>query len=44
MTRKILILDGQGGGRRRADACQGRQRGPAIPGPLNVSHYFWALL
>ena len=30
---------GQGGGRRRADARQGRQRSPAIPGPLNVSHY-----
>jgi len=25
---------GQGGGRRRADARQGRQRAPAIPGPL----------
>ena len=35
---------GQGGGRRRADARQGRQRGPAIPGPLNVSHDFWVLL
>ena len=35
---------GQGGGRRRADARQGRQRAPAIPGPLNVSHDFWVLL
>ena len=35
---------GQGGGRRRADARQGRQRGPAIPGPLNFSLYFWVLL
>ena len=35
---------GQGGGRRQADARQGRQRGPAISGPLNVSHYFGVLL
>ena len=34
---------GQGGGRRRADARQGRQRAPAIPGPLNVSRDFWML-
>ena len=31
---------GQGEGRRRADARLGRERGPAIPGPLNVSHDF----
>ena len=35
---------GQGGGHRRTDARQGRQRGPAIPGPLNVSLYFGVLL
>ncbi|WP_297293764.1 hypothetical protein [uncultured Oscillibacter sp.] len=35
---------GQNGGRRRAATRQGRQCGPAIPGPLNVSHDFWVLL
>ena len=35
---------GQGGGRRRADTRQGRQRSPAFPGPLNFSHDFWVLL
>jgi hypothetical protein len=29
---------------RRPDARLGRQRGPAIPGPLNVSHDFWVPL
>jgi len=37
-------ITGQGGGRRRADARQGRQRSHAIPGPLNFSQYFWELL
>jgi len=37
-------IAGQGGGRRRADARQGRQRSHAIPGPLNFSQYFRELL
>ena len=34
----------QSGGRGRADARQGRQRGYAFPGPLNFSPYFGELL
>ena len=37
-------MAGQGGGRRRAVARQGRQRRHAIPGPPIFSYYFWVLL